>query len=332
MSGCELFGCTDDEDEAVGPGDAAEGDAGDGFEVFPRCLGHDEAIGAGYGKEWLDRAARDARGAEIDDDDGWGGVLRVQGRKANEMGTAKESLRSQGRHKGGGVSDEGARKDWPRTCQSRKVPRRATGRAIIFHTHPKSWCTYCAKGHAIVDAHKKTGGARPEKIHRIGMGLCFLCQRGEEQIVVKDDTSKHVFAHVVLCKDVVGSRKSRYVVSRVIADIKPLGCKKVIVVGGQEPSLKALHEEIRHESVIRHWFRTAPWSRWRAADPWRRRCKMWKVRFEPSSSLCDHIERRIMAIEGMVAWLVEHGADCINRCKEGKDGQTARQRVLGRRD
>ena len=62
---------------------------------------------------------------------------------------------------------------------------------------------------------------------------------------MRDCKSKCVFAHVVLGKFIVGSRKGRYVVGRVVDDVKQLGHNKVVLFGDQEPAIKALHDEVK---------------------------------------------------------------------------------------
>ena len=202
----------------------------------------------------------------------------------------------------------------------------------LTHTPYRSWCPECVKARAKMPPHRKIPDDGEKAIPTVHIDYWFMRdKRGAELIAVatmKDDASKTFKAHVVNSKGNVDG-----VAEQLVRDLEEIGYNgKVIVKCDQENALVDLVKAIAKcrgdkETVVEHS---------KAKD----------------SQTNGVAERAVQSIEGLVrtmkfalekrlgvqissshplmAWIVEHAAETLNRFHVGPDGRTPFERIKGK--
>ena len=256
-------------------------------------------------------------------DDGQEGQVEQQGqvRQADDEQVQEEE-------------DEG--EDGEKKPTVRRSPTEPTKDEVIRHklTHTpyRSWCPECVKARAKMPPHRKIPDDGEKAIPTVHIDYWFMRdKRGAELIAVatmKDDASKTFKAHVVNSKGNVDG-----VAEQLVRDLEEIGYNgKVIVKCDQENALVDLVKAIAKcrgdkETVVEHS---------KAKD----------------SQTNGVAERAVQSIEGLVrtmkfalekrlgvqissshplmAWIVEHAAETLNRFHVGPDGRTPFERIKGK--
>ena len=202
----------------------------------------------------------------------------------------------------------------------------------VNHTPYRSWCPECVKARAKMPPHRQIKTDGEKAVPTIHIDYWFMRdRRGAELIGVatfKDDLTKTFKAHVVNGKGNVEG-----VAEQIVKDLQGIGYNdKVILKCDQEAALVDLAKAIARirkevETVIEHS---------KAKD----------------SQTNGVAERAVQSVEGLVrtmkfalekrlgvqicsshplmAWIVEHAAETLNRFHVGQDGRTPFERVKGK--
>jgi len=238
----------------------------------------------------------------------------------------------------GEMSDEEAEQNeesGTRKPMMKRQPEEPTKEEIeehnINHTPFRSWCPQCVKARGRATHHKKHE-EQEKAIPDFHIDYWFMRDhRGAELVPVaniKDGKSKTNKAHVV-----PGKGNAEGVAKKIVRDIEEMGYNGVISLkGDQENAIMDLIKEIqrlRPQGAI---------------------VEEAKNKDSQSNGM---IERGIQSVEGIVrtmklalekkigtmipcnhpvmTWLVEHGAETLNRYHVGQDGRTAYERLKGKK-
>ena len=221
---------------------------------------------------------------------------------------------------------------WPSTRRSPKEPTKEEIAAHnLTHTPYRSWCPECVRARGRANPHFKQD---KEEKGVPGIHIDYLFMRDKPGadlipvITIKDDDTKSVRAHVVPRKGDID-----WVADEVIKDISKLGhSAEVIIKSDQEPALIDLRKTIVQR-------------RGKSAKTLEENAK------NKDSQSNGVIERAIQGVEGMVrtmkfalekrlnttfesshpvmAWIIEHAAETLNRYQVGEDGRTAYELTQG---
>ena len=227
----------------------------------------------------------------------------------------------------------------------------AKERAEHNHTHwpYRSWCEHCVKGRALGQPHRTMRGEYAESdVARVLMDYGYL---HEEETVVEDDHGKKVESKITLTTmvmmetmyssvwayalDAKGSATLDWLSRQVVEDIETVGLsgERVIMKTDQEASIVQLQKEIAKQRG------EAPTGleNFRIGDS-NSNGKIERTIREVKgmirtlrSALEGNIKEKITLADQVVPWLVRHAAYLITRCRVGKDGKTAMQRIKGRK-
>ena len=164
-----------------------------------------------------------------------------------------------------------AEEEEARTVKAPPVPPTPSREEVATHrlTHRpiRSWCPHCIRGKGRADQHRRsTQKDQTSSIPKLASDYFFIGRRrppkeedrreDEEKaekegqtpiIVLKDTSSKAIFAHACPCK---GAHES--VVARLVADLDNLGYKRVLVRTDGEPAILALWEAVKARWGGRH--------------------------------------------------------------------------------
>ena len=106
------------------------------------------------------------------------------------------------------------------------------------------------QGKAINDPHRKLKShTKDDACPVISMDFGFMKRHDEAKvmpfIVLRDHQTRMTFSHKLLGKSTTEEDYSKYIVHAVMADLKSLDYKKIILKSDQEIALVALQERIR---------------------------------------------------------------------------------------
>lgn len=217
-----------------------------------------------------------------------------------------------------------------------KDPGKPSGKEIEEHnaTHLpyRSWCPICVRGRAVGIAHRKNREGRSEsEFPHIVFDYCFMGREEEDETiaiqVMKDTRSKAWFAHVVPKKGI----GHEHGVTMALEDILLMGYKKIILKCDNEPALKQVQHAVRDQREDETICENSP-----------RGCSQSNGEAERAvRAVQEQVRVLMLALEGrigialpsnhpVVAWLVRHSADIMNRYSVGADGRTPYERIRGK--
>ncbi len=204
----------------------------------------------------------------------------------------------------------------------------------VSHLPFRDWCPECVAGRAKDWPHRQQKETEELTIPEINMDYCFIRDEpGDEYSVVlvgKDRSTKLILAHVVPNK----GGDVEWVCEQVCRDIKKFGIRgDVVFRSDQEPALVDLLNQIcsmRPSSRACTTHSGVGDSKGngmaeRAVQSIEEMVRVHKLAVEA------RIKERLPCTHPMMAWLVEHAADVLNRYNIGKDGRTPYQRLKGRK-
>jgi len=236
-----------------------------------------------------------------------------------------------------GVESDAEGDEEPGRCTPcmRRQPHEPTSQEIrehnVNHTPYRSWCPACVAGRGKATPHhgKEQDEDADQDVH---VDYWFMRDhKGAELIpitTIKAGKTKMIKAHIVPGKgDVDGAA------ARIVRDLEDMGMTGVVTLkSDQEPAILDLVKAVRRlrgEGTL---------------------VEAAKSRDSQSNGM---IERGIQSIEGIVrtmkialekrlnrkincthpvmSWLIEHGAETLNRYTVGKDGRTPYERMKGKR-
>ena len=218
----------------------------------------------------------------------------------------------------------------------------------VTHFPFRAWCKHCLEGRGREFGHDNRSGVKDDRSTPVvSFDYAFISDVGEittdaefeaagdvavKILVVRDNKSKSIFAHVVPVK---GIDDKGFAVSVLVEDVKYLGYSKVVLKSDNEPAIvKLLTEALRElriqgleQCLEEHSPEYDPMANGSAEVG----VKLWKGQFRTlKSCLESQIGYKIPVRHPLISWLVRHAACLIMWCSKGHDGRTAYQRIKGR--
>ena len=139
-------------------------------------------------------------------------------------------------------------------------------------------------------------------------------------VVMRDHTTKALFAHVVPGKGADFEWTARQVVS----DIAKMGYTRVVIRSDQEPAITAMVDkirELRNEETIVEWSpahdKDANGMAERGVQAVEGLARTLKLELE------DKLRHKIPVDHPVVTWLIQHAADMLTKLEVKKNGRTA---------
>ena len=194
-----------------------------------------------------------------------------------------------------------------------------------------SWCSVCIKACGKEDGHfikEKSEDGKPV----VGMDYKAFGQEFQEDdkvtsIVVKDENSKTVFAHICLQK----GASDKWVVQRILEDLDHLGHVEMVLKTDGEPALVQLAREIKRlriqPTLVRHppaYDPQANGAAERAVQEYMGQLRKLKIGLE------QRIGKKIESTWAILEWLSELALVLLSRYQVGKDGKTSHRRLMGK--
>ena len=139
-------------------------------------------------------------------------------------------------------------------CSPCKPSAEEVARHNITHWPHRSWCTVCIQARGRENAHRRN---KRDDVDAAGNPVIALDYksvgvRGFKLIVMRDQVSKSVSAHVVNSKGCADT----WIIMRLMMDIDDLGYSRITLKCDGEPALVQLMEEIkrrrRHSTFLMH--------------------------------------------------------------------------------
>ena len=224
-----------------------------------------------------------------------------------------------------------------RVAVIKRGPKDPTEQEIKEHyaTHVpfRSWCPHCVAAAAKCTPHKKTE-EHETSVPRQHLDYWFMRdEKGADSvpvIVIKDEETKGFGAHVVTVKGGV-----EWVATRVIEDIKAFGHNdEVILKSDQEVALRDLVHEVERQRGLEK--KTTLFEESKVYDSQSNGTAERAVQTiecitrTHKLALEKRIGRKIPSTHPVMTWLVEHGADMLNKYLVGRDGRTTYERIKGK--
>ena len=141
----------------------------------------------------------------------------------------------------------------------------------LTHLPFRDWCPFCIRGRGLSSGHFARKTPEESQVPTISIDYCFL---GDETtrdtdlpvLVVRDRRTKSVWAHPVPAKGI----ENPFGAKQLLKDIESTGYKKVNLKGDQEPSIRAIMQQVKNGLIPRrmHYRRGPGWGsrkvKWRS--------------------------------------------------------------------
>ena len=226
-----------------------------------------------------------------------------------------------------GPSEEGDRVTVIRTPEG--PSQREIEEHMANHIPFRSWCPFCVTGKAVSGPHhpkaEGQGGIPVISIDYAFMGSGQEDEDGSQNpiLVVEDDTSKAVMAHMLPRKGA-----DEYAVERLKQDLGLLGYKRIVLKSDQEPAILALKAEVKRTSDIEIVPEMSPVGDSQSNGRAERAVRTMKGQFRTMKEALDsRYKDRIPASHAVLSWMPRHSAASVTRYQVGKDGKTAYERL-----
>jgi hypothetical protein len=240
-----------------------------------------------------------------------------------------------GEHGGGREDGEQETRHARRLRDPRKPIREEQEAREASHLPYRSWCHTCVMGEGKDAARRGEGEGRSMPVARVD--YAFLAGRHVESgglvpvlVAVEEETKSHL-AVVVPTKSSVGS----YATKRVVGFLRDSGLDATTIVfeTDQEPALRSLVEDVKQKrGGARAVVEESPAGSTQSNVRAERAVQTVKVQARALKiALEERLGVEIDESHRVVAGLVDRAASLVNRCQVGSDGETACERVRGRR-
>ena len=261
-----------------------------------------------------------AWGRSFDIDKGKTGVSRVVSKHAAEAASIKEAAMK------------------IITSPQRPSQREVDKHIMSGHVTYAPWCECFVRGRANDDAHRTPPEEpAPREFPVISMDWCRLGQKGDAKclpvLAVKDSASGSVFAHGAPGMAIATGEYGEHTIKAVVGDVDSLGYKRILLKSDQQPSIKVLQQHVKEvwtgEVVKQNSPVASSQSNGRAEKAIRDlegHLRTLKLALDSRLGACVPTDAPV------ILWLVEHSADFISRFRVGRDGKTARERIIGKQD
>ena len=199
------------------------------------------------------------------------------------------------------------------------------------HATYRSWCPHCVAAKGRGNPHVSRP-SNPSDLPEIGIDYFFMTQRdvdeGLPHLAAKDRKTGS-FAGTTL----ESKGRNSYALSYLVGWLRGLAYKRVVLRSDNEPSILALLADARAEMTdVELVIKSAP-----EGDSPQNGLAEVAVREVKGQArvLRSHLEtmykRRLKDNEPVLAWIVRHSANAINRSRIGSDGCTPEQRRVGKK-
>ena len=204
----------------------------------------------------------------------------------------------------------------------------------IDHSKFRSWCPHCVKGKAKCYPHLMNRNKQQREVPKVSIDYAFVDdskdKRDEEKgmpiIIMKDTETGMKFARVVPKKGV-----EPYAVSRVAADIKNLGYRKIIFKSDQEPSIVALKQAVKGALDIKVITEESPVADHQSNGEIENTIDIVRGQFKAMKDGLDtRYSTRIHGNHMSVPWLMAHAGATLNRRRVNTEGKTAFRKWKGK--
>ena len=205
----------------------------------------------------------------------------------------------------------------------------------LTHMPYKVWCKHCVKTRGLNDPHRTLKHHfKGDVCPMISMDFGFMKRHDEGKmmpfVVLRDHKTRMTFSHKLLGKSTTEEDYSKYIVHAVMADLKSLDYKKIILKRDQEIALVALQERVRqlrngiNEQTI---LENSPVGESQSNGVVEKAVQEVETL---AATLLSALEERLgvsVPIDAPIfAWLVEYVSVLLNRYRIGKDHCTPTQR------
>ena len=217
------------------------------------------------------------------------------------------------------------------------------------HIPYASWCDHCVEGrgremghHGKCDVHRTVPTVSFDYLFVSDKGTIARgdfevegeAQKGIKILVVKDDKSKCVFAHVVPVK---GIDSKNYGVDMVVSDVVWMGYTRIIIKSDNEPAMLRLVREnllklrVATGEMEQVMEEHPPPHDSQANGQIEAGVKQERGQFKTMQRCLEsRIGHRVPVEHPIMAWMAQHAAMLVTYRVKGHDGMTAYQRVRGR--
>jgi hypothetical protein len=221
---------------------------------------------------------------------------------------------------------------------SRRAPVAPTAKEIaehdLVHLPFRSWCPCCVAGKAKHWPHfKKSQEEKGEdRVPSIHMDYWFMRDNEDDERVTvlnyKEKLSRAYGAHIVQKKGVDAE-----IAKRVIKNLESWGCQGLVSMKtDQESAIRSLVEEVKRQrtsetlvELAKRYDSQSNGIAERSVQSIEGQVRTLKLALE------QHLNGKISMSHVIMAWMVEHAADLLNKFAVGEDGRTAYERIKGKK-
>ena len=204
--------------------------------------------------------------------------------------------------------------------------------------HPS--CEFCVRTRGLADRHTASGKDKEEylegsdEVPTVSADFCFLSQTGQQKsfpvLVCKEHRKKVTMSTVCEGKSTVAEEYSNDVVRRVVEFLDFLGYPRVAFKTDGERAMTALQERVKSMRQ-QETFLTNSKNRDSQSNGMIERAIQQVEEIVRTIKL--HMEQRMGCKtpdhHPILSWMVEYASEMMNRCKVGRDGKTAYERLRG---
>ena len=263
-------------------------------------------------------------------DEAWGRGFDIdKGKKGTGSMVANHNAEASNR--------DGTRAPMKVITSPQKPSRAEVEKHNLCHIPYEPWCSCCVGGRAKENPHKSSPDTVTRELPVVSMDWGYLAQKDDDQslpmLVIRDSESKSIFAHGTPGMAIVSGDYGAHTVKRVVEDVDSLGYKRVMMKSDQEKSIKALQRRVKEAWTGEIVMMNSPvassqsnGSAEKAVLDMEAMVRTLKIAVDARAGECLPTELPI------ILWLIEHAADVITRFRLGRDGKTARERIIGKQD
>jgi hypothetical protein len=199
------------------------------------------------------------------------------------------------------------------------------------HLPYRSWCGDCVAGRKKNPPHYRVKDDSGRLIPQVCLDYAFLRDLDETEtitcLVCKDTGTRTLFGDVCPKKGAL-----EYSVDMTLSNVRKLGYKRLSLKTDQEPALIALATQVicqrPDETLLEHSQVAESASNGvieKGVQQLEEQVRVLKL------GLQGRIGSHIPTTHPIIAWLVPHAADVLNKLEVGADGKTAYERLRGKR-
>ena len=192
----------------------------------------------------------------------------------------------------------------------------------------RSWCPYCVQGRGQSNPHLPRQGA--SEIPEICLDYAYEGRDGEEPITLLCARCPELDHYA--CTQVASKGANRYSTAFLVAWIKSLGYKRIVVRSDNEAALlKLIDVTSQNLPEVEMVGKQSPEHDHQANGAAEAAVRECKGMIRSLRALVeDKYQKRFARGEPILSWIARHAANCRNRYRLGSDGRSAERRRTGR--